>query len=127
MTAENPVLECRESGSTLRFFIPLALVIFFRYVALSNFGASYPFMQGFGVGAGYTNVNNQLIIIGSYDLIGRTVDSLPFLNVEYIQVRMLSQKIEHLRQTAGFNPIVGIDKPDKIAFCLVDALIARRR
>ena len=25
MQAENPVLECRESGSTLRFFIPLAL------------------------------------------------------------------------------------------------------
>lgn len=25
MKAENPVLECRESGSTLRFFIPLAL------------------------------------------------------------------------------------------------------
>ncbi|MBR3996290.1 MAG: 3-phosphoshikimate 1-carboxyvinyltransferase [Clostridia bacterium] len=25
MNAENPVLECRESGSTLRFFIPLAL------------------------------------------------------------------------------------------------------
>ena len=41
-------------------------------------------IQGFGVGAGYTNVNNQLIILGSYDLIGRTVDSLPFMNVEYI-------------------------------------------
>ena len=41
-------------------------------------------MQGFGVGAGYTNVNNQLIILGSYDLIARTVDSLPFMNVEYI-------------------------------------------
>ena len=26
-------------------------------------------MQGFGVGAGYTNVTNQLIILGSYDLI----------------------------------------------------------
>ena len=25
MRAENPVLLCRESGSTLRFFIPLAL------------------------------------------------------------------------------------------------------
>lgn len=25
MTAKNPVLECRESGSTLRFFVPLAL------------------------------------------------------------------------------------------------------
>ncbi|MBE6653303.1 MAG: 3-phosphoshikimate 1-carboxyvinyltransferase [Ruminococcaceae bacterium] len=27
MTAENPVLNCRESGSTLRFFIPLALCL----------------------------------------------------------------------------------------------------
>ena len=27
MSAENPVLECRESGSTLRFFIPLALTL----------------------------------------------------------------------------------------------------
>ena len=41
-------------------------------------------MQGFGVGAGYTNVNNQLIMLGSYDLIARTIDSLPFMNVEYI-------------------------------------------
>ncbi len=41
-------------------------------------------MQGFGVDAGYRNVNNQLIILRSYDLIQRTVDSLPFLNVEYI-------------------------------------------
>ena len=41
-------------------------------------------MHGFGVEAGYKNVNNQLIIMGSYDLIRRTVDSLPFMNVEYI-------------------------------------------
>ena len=27
MKADNPVLECRESGSTLRFFIPLALCL----------------------------------------------------------------------------------------------------
>ena len=27
MQTENPVLECRESGSTLRFFIPLALCL----------------------------------------------------------------------------------------------------
>ena len=27
MTVENPILECRESGSTLRFFIPLALCL----------------------------------------------------------------------------------------------------
>lgn len=49
----------------------------------NNYGAQ-SLMQGFGVDAGYKNVNNQLIILGSYDLIQRTVDSLPFLNVEYI-------------------------------------------
>ena len=38
-------------------------------------------MQGFGMEAGYRNVNNKLIILGSYDLISRTVDSLPFLYV----------------------------------------------
>ena len=27
MNAKNPILECRESGSTLRFFIPLALCL----------------------------------------------------------------------------------------------------
>ena len=41
-------------------------------------------MQGFGMEAGYRNVNNQLIILGSYDLVSRTVDSLPFFDVEYI-------------------------------------------
>lgn len=49
----------------------------------ANYGAQ-SLMQGFGVDAGYRNVNNQLIILGSYDLIQRTVDSLPFMNVEYI-------------------------------------------
>ena len=34
----------------LIFFIPLALILFMRYVALTNFGATYPFMQVFGVG-----------------------------------------------------------------------------
>ena len=41
-------------------------------------------MQGFGVDPGYKNVNNQMIMLGSYDLMSRVVDSLPFLNVEYI-------------------------------------------
>ena len=27
MQVQNPILECRESGSTLRFFIPLALCL----------------------------------------------------------------------------------------------------
>ena len=41
-------------------------------------------MSGFGVDAGYKNVNNQMIMLGSYDLISRVVDSLPFMQVEYI-------------------------------------------
>ena len=41
-------------------------------------------MSGFGVDQGYKNVNNQMIMLGSYDLMSRVVDSLPILNVEYI-------------------------------------------
>ena len=47
-------------------------------------GSNFALMQGFGVDAGYKNVNNQMIMLGSYDLTSRVVDSLPFLNVEYI-------------------------------------------
>ncbi len=35
---------------TILFCIPLALLIFFRYIALVNYGASYPFSQSFGLG-----------------------------------------------------------------------------
>ena len=47
-------------------------------------GSASALMNGFGVDAGYKNVNNQMIMLGSYDLMSRVVDSLPFLNVEYI-------------------------------------------
>lgn len=47
-------------------------------------GASLSLMQGFGVDAGYKNVNNQMIMLTSYDLISRVVDSLPYMQVEYI-------------------------------------------
>lgn len=47
-------------------------------------GSNMALMQGFGVDAGFKNVNNQMIMLGSYDLTSRVVDSLPFLNVEYI-------------------------------------------
>jgi len=46
--------------------------------------ANMALLQGFGVDAGAKNVSNQMIMLGSYDLIGRVVDSLPFMNVEYI-------------------------------------------
>ena len=39
---------------------------------------AYNFMQGFGAGMDYVNTNNQLLILGSYDLINRTVRDLPF-------------------------------------------------
>ncbi len=45
---------------------------------------SQALMQGFGVDAGYKNVNNQVIILSSYDLMCRVVDSLPFMEVDYI-------------------------------------------
>lgn len=35
-------------------------------------------MQGFGVQAGYRNVNNQIIMFGSHDLVGKVIDKLPF-------------------------------------------------
>lgn len=41
-------------------------------------------MRGFSIDEGMNDVNNQVLRLRSYDLIGRTVDSLPFLNVEYI-------------------------------------------
>ena len=47
-------------------------------------GSASMLMQGFGVDAGYKNVNNQMIMLGSYDLMSRVVDSLPYLNTEYI-------------------------------------------
>ncbi|MBO6305936.1 MAG: polysaccharide biosynthesis tyrosine autokinase [Paludibacteraceae bacterium] len=47
-------------------------------------GPSLALMQGFGVDAGYKNVQNQMIMLKSYDLTSRVVDSLPFFNVEYI-------------------------------------------
>ena len=47
-------------------------------------GSASALMSGFGVDAGYKNVNNQMIMLGSYDLMCRVVDSMPFLNVEYI-------------------------------------------
>lgn len=41
-------------------------------------------MQGFGIQSGMRNLNNQIIMLRSYDLLGRVVDSLPFFNIDYI-------------------------------------------
>lgn len=41
-------------------------------------------MQGFGVQESYRNINNQVIMINSFDLISRVVDSLSQMQVEYV-------------------------------------------
>ena len=50
----------------------------------ATYGGGTSLMRGFGVDAGYKNVNNQMVMLGSYDLMGRVVDSLPYLQTEYI-------------------------------------------
>ena len=46
--------------------------------------SSQALMQGFGIESGYKNVKNQIIMLNSYDLVSKVVDSIPFLNVDYI-------------------------------------------
>lgn len=52
---------------TLLFFIPLALLIFFRYITLVGYGMSYPFNTGFGVGymapISLTGLNEQIVLL----------------------------------------------------------------
>lgn len=50
----------------------------------SNGNSSEALMQGFGIQSGYKNVKNQVIMLGSNDLVSKVVDSLPFLKVDYI-------------------------------------------
>jgi len=50
----------------------------------SNPNSSQALMQGFGIQSGYKNVKNQVIMLGSNDLVSKVVDSLPFLKVDYI-------------------------------------------
>ena len=49
-----------------------------KVIIESSTADNYNFMQGFGSGMDYINTNNQLLILGSYDLINRTVQDLPF-------------------------------------------------
>ena len=46
--------------------------------------SSQALMQGFGIESGYKNISNQVIMLRSNDLISKVVDSIPFLNVDYI-------------------------------------------
>lgn len=50
----------------------------------SGGGGGTAIMQGFGLQSGYRDMQNQVVMMRSYDFLGRVVDSLPFFNVEYI-------------------------------------------
>ena len=50
----------------------------------STGNSSEALMQGFGTQSGYKNVKNQVIMLGSNDLVSKVVDSLPFMKVDYI-------------------------------------------
>ena len=72
-------------------------------------GSASALMSGFGVDAGYKNVNNQMIMLGSYDLMSRVVDSLPFMNVEYItqgrfKTRMLYRQTPIIVEATRVDP-----------------------
>jgi len=46
-------------------------------------GASSALMQGFVAEKAYRNVNNQVIMFGSFDLISRVIDKMPELTTDY--------------------------------------------
>jgi len=61
----------------------------------TGYGAT-TLMRGFSIDEGMNNVNNQVLTLRSYDLIGRAVDSLPFLDVEYITMgRFKTRNLYH--------------------------------
>ena len=43
-----------------------------------NYSQSFSLMQGFNGGSDYLHSNNQLLILGSFDLIDRSLQKLPF-------------------------------------------------
>ena len=53
-----------------------------KIVIEDNSANQYNFMQGFGVNNNYRNSNNQLLLLGSFDLIRQTLNKLPF-GVDY--------------------------------------------
>ncbi|MFT3753545.1 MAG: polysaccharide biosynthesis tyrosine autokinase [Paludibacter sp.] len=70
--------------------------------------SSQALMQGFGIQSGYRNITNQVIMLKSYDLVSKVVDSIPFLKVDYISKG--SFKTRNLYKT---SPI--IIQPDYVA------------
>ena len=95
------------------------------------YGNNSALMNGFGVDASYKNVNNQVIMLSSYDLIGRVVDSLPFMRVEYMtkghfktrnQYRMTPVLIEPSRVSPmAYGPLFALDIADDGALTITSA------
>ena len=56
------------------------------------------FMQGFGLQSGYRNIDNQVVMLTSYDLVSRVVDSIPFLNTDYFYINHIQQLHMYLIQ-----------------------------
>jgi hypothetical protein len=69
-------------------------------------GVAQNLMQGFGVESGYKNTNNQVIMLGSYDLVSRVVDSIPFLKIDYISKGSFKTRNLYKRLLLPFNPIM---------------------
>ena len=61
---------------TLLFCIPFLALLFFRYIALTNYGVIYPFSQGFGAGYGALPPN---LIVGLPENIVFNVNMIIFL------------------------------------------------
>lgn len=61
-----------------RSWVPMYTVESKIILESSNVNNAYNFMQGFGSSTELVSNNNQLFILGSYDLINKTVSQLPF-------------------------------------------------
>jgi len=88
-----------DNRSWLPTFQTAGTVMIEEYRGVSS--GSQALMQGFGVETGYRNVNNQVIMLGSYDLVCKVVDSLPSLKVDYISKG--SFKTRNLYKTAPIS------------------------
>ena len=67
----------------------------------ANADMSSSFIGGFGAGAGgYSGMNNQILILKSYDLVGRTIDSLPQMQTVFYR----KKRFKDIPQS-GMSPI----------------------
>ncbi len=69
-----------------------------------TFSSSQNLMQGFGVQASYRNVNNQIIMLGSYDLIKTVVNKLP-LTVECYKQGKFKQNSLYNKEPIRIIPV----------------------